>query len=143
MSVFAALTMIVVVGAYASGSALAHNGHSHGPSVQAKVAADLSSADEVSLALAELAIADVSRDDAMPAERIGLVENGAPARNSTPPCEGHCCTMGGMPCCGYLPDSLELMTLASLMDLGSLAPGDSIRDGLEPEFILRPPKSFA
>ncbi len=138
MSVLAALTIIIVVGSYAVTPALAHNGHSHGAAVSVNLDVDIYTADEVALALAELiSTAQSARDGLAPTGTTG------PARDGKPPCDGHCCTMGGTPCCGYMPVGLQMKTWVSVIDLGSTALRDSVPDGLDPESILRPPKSFA
>jgi hypothetical protein len=137
MSVIAAVTIFTVVGSYALSPAHAHNGHSHGAAVSANLDAVILSVDEIALALVESGVEESARGDVTTAGKSGLTGGGAP------PCDGHCCAAGGTPCCGYVPVSLALMTWVTVIDLGSTAPVDSILDGLDPEFILRPPKSFA
>ncbi len=134
MGVIAAFTIVMVVGLFAAAPASAHSGHSHGlpPDQAIHVSVD----PEVALALAELAGETSStRDDAIPAK------DGRPDRQ--PPCDGHCCTIGGMTCCSFIPASLQSITLASIIDVGLPGPADIRMDGLVPDSLLRPPRSFA
>lgn len=134
MGLLAAFTIVMVVGVLAADSASAHAGHSHGRT--AAQAVDVSVDPEVALALAELAgEASSTRDGAVPAN------DGRPSRQ--PPCDGHCCTIGGMTCCSFIPAALQSITLVSIIDVGLPGPVDIRMDGLVPDSLLRPPRSFA
>lgn len=134
MGLLAAFAIVMIVGSFAAGQASAHNGHSHGrPAAQA---ADVSVDPEVALALAVLA------------SEAGSAQHGAPAANHfgtdrKPPCDGHCCAMGGTTCCGFVPASLQSVVWVSIVDVGLAAIDEIRREGLDPASLLRPPRSFA
>ena len=136
LCVLVALAVITIAGAFASAPAMAHAGHSHAVPIAAERA---SASDDVALALLELASpADLSRDAAPAAAPEGGGQAGAT------PCEGHCCTISGSHCCGFAPP-LALHTATSPIAIDARGPpaSDHVRNGRNPNSLLRPPKSFA
>lgn len=157
-SVLLALAIATIAGVLAHAPALAHAGHVHGPAptpsapVVAVVVVDAALAQSESISAQSAAYQSQDVDDRLsgdiasalaepePDVPLSLAQDG-PGSPSTGPCDGQCCTITA--CCAFAgPAALHAFVRPVTILVGSPRAGDRQVDGLEPDSLLRPPKSF-
>ena len=128
----AVIVMIALLGA--SSAAFAHPGHEHATSVEkAAVQTVLGTDDQVSTEADDIGLRDMLVETAAPSD--------VPAKKR---CMGGCCSSAsGHACCGIaLPvDSAGPCPYGTSAAQTFADP--SLRDGLEPEALRKPPRTFA
>ena len=137
LSVILLLAVVLIAGTFASAPAMAHAGHSHSASQVGAGASSTTS--DIDRALVEqmdfhalMLNAESSPDPQLPVD------------GQERSCDGRCCALGVHACCGFASSApVALASRPSAGNAPTIPPSDQVRDGLAPESLLRPPRSFA
>ena len=134
--ILVALAILSIASVTTAGGALAHGAHAHRAVATPALSQNLGFDEQAPAA--EIAAATQADNLALP---VGDCD--APDDRSPAPCQGHCCGVAGLSCCGLIRHPVWI---AALFDSGSgevIAVNDRSPEGLGPSSILRPPRTIA